>query len=68
MEISAIALRGLEQAQTLFDRSARRRAEGSGELPSDVVDLMAAKAGTQTAVRVTEVADEMERRALDVMG
>ncbi len=76
MDVSAIALRGLDQAQALLERSAGRIARMSAPAreaaPMDVVDLSAemvalleARRALTANLRVLETADEIERSLFD---
>jgi hypothetical protein len=77
MDISAIALDGLERAQQRFDTSATRLSRAS--LPQDTpavdsVDLSTAVVGLMTAqndykvnVKVAQTGDEMQRAVLDIL-
>ena len=77
VNLTAIALSGLEQATAQFERAAVQVAGGSG--PSggagrDVVDLSAAAVGMLVArndfganIQVLKVADEMQRHTIDLL-
>jgi hypothetical protein len=78
MELSGIALRGLDRAQSRFERAAERLtatgADSPDGAPADTVDLSAATVGLLAAraefaaqIQLLKVADEMERRAFDVL-
>ena len=74
MDISAIALGGLNQAQTNFETAARRIASvGSGapedsvDLTSSIVSLIQAKNDFAANLKTVKVADEMQRTALDLL-
>jgi len=78
VELSAIALRGLDAAQAGLDRAASRIARAtepaSDAAPAGTVDLSTAIAGLLAArqdfavnVKVFETADEVERQALDLL-
>ena len=78
MELSAIALRGLDAAQAGLDQAAGRIARvtepASVAAPADTVDLSTAIVGLLAArqdfavnVKVLKTADEMERQALDLL-
>ncbi len=78
MDISAIALRGLDAAQADLDQAAgsiaRATVPGSDAAPADTVDLSTAIVGLLTArqefaanIKVLKTADEMERHALDLL-
>ena len=75
MDISAIALSGLNQAQTNFETAARRVASAGGSnAPEDTVDLSAnmvaliqAKNDFTANLNTVKVADEMQRTALDML-
>lgn len=79
MELTAIALQGLEAAQGQLERSAERLSR-AGEMspdgaPVDPVDLsgeavalLSARNNFETNARVLETADEMQRQVLDLFG
>ncbi len=71
MGISAIALGGLNQAQTKFENAARRvAAGGSGdtvELSSDAVAMISAKNDFAADIAALKVADNMQRSVLDIL-
>jgi len=73
MDISSIALTGLQNAQNRFDRAAAAVTRASSN-PEDVVDLsrqtvemLAAKNQFSASVRVARVADEMQKSLLDML-
>jgi flagellar hook protein FlgE len=71
MQISAIALQGLERAQTQFDRSASRLASPPADtvdLSAEAVSLIAARNSFETNIKVLEVADKMRGAALNLLG
>jgi len=71
MQISAIALQGLEQAQTQFDRSASRLASApadSVDLSAEAVSLIAARNFFETNLKVLEIAGKMQSAALNLLG
>jgi len=78
MELSAIALQGLEQSQGAFEKSVVQLTAGSASTgnqpPSDVVDLseaavsmLSAKNGFDVNIRVLQIADQMQQQALDIL-
>jgi hypothetical protein len=77
MDISAIALSGLERAQTAFDASATRLSRAalpqdtpavdSVDLSSAVVGLMTAQNNFKVNVKVAQTADDMQRATLDIL-
>jgi flagellar hook protein FlgE len=75
VDISSIALTGLESAQDRFDLAAARVTGASTQPEADtvdlsqpVVDLLAARNQFAGAVEVVHVADDMQKALLDVMG
>ena len=70
MQISAIALQGLEKAQTQFDRSASRLAAAPADtvdLSSEAVSLIAARNSFETNLKVLEIAAKMQSAALNLL-
>jgi hypothetical protein len=75
MELSAIALRGMEQAQGRVEDSAARLARTGAadyggdtvDLSSEVVQLLAARNDFAANARVAETAGEMERKVIDLL-
>jgi flagellar basal body rod protein FlgC len=79
MDVSAIALSGLDRAQASFEKAASRIAAAGATTadgtPSDTVDLAAAAVELASArqdfaanIAALKAADEMERRTIDVLG
>ena len=74
MDISAIALGGLNQAQGNFEKAARRIASGGAasgdatDLASDTVSLISARNDFAANIKTLKVADEMQRTTLDLLG
>lgn len=66
MNISPVALSGLNQAEAKFDLAAAKIETGE-DLPADVVSLMSAKTGFELNLKVLKVADEMDRHTLDLL-
>ena len=76
MGLRAIALSGLDRAQSEFAEAASRltRATITGALPVDTVDLSAAVVGLLAArqnfainAKLVQAADRIERRTLDIL-
>ena len=72
MNISAIALQGLEQSQTHFEKAASQVAQAvdpcdSVDLSQAAVNLISAKNDFAANIKVAKVADEMERAILDML-
>lgn len=79
VDISAIALQGLEQAQTQFGQAAQNLASiGSASpdgadvdtvsLSAQTVSLLSAKNAFELNVSVMKIANEMEARTVDLLG
>jgi hypothetical protein len=75
VEISPIALGGLERAAASFDKSATRMTAAAAPEAGDSVDLSTAAVGMLTArnqfsanLKTAHVADEMERMAIELIG
>ena len=75
MDISSIALSGLQTAQTAFDASANQLLKAVSPESGDTVDLSAAAAGVLSAksefaanLAMVKVADRMERQVVDLLG
>ncbi len=79
MELSAIALQGMERAQAQLERSAERLSRAgrppSDGVPADTVDLSAEMVGLLSArnafaamTRVLKTTDDMERHVIDLLG
>ena len=78
MNIAAIALDGLNQAQTRFDQTARRLASigaappagvpaDPADLSTDMVSLISARNQFATNLQVARTAGEIDRQALDLL-
>jgi hypothetical protein len=78
MNISAIALDGLNQAQASFEQSASRLSamttpgpEGGSidtvDLSASIVEMLSAKQNFAANVNVLKTADHIERQALDIL-
>ena len=78
MDVSAIALRGLDQAQMTFDHAARNLASAgasaSGGSPTDTVNLsdaalslISARIDVETNLQTLKVAGGMDRQAIDLL-
>jgi flagellar hook-associated protein FlgK len=76
MQLSGIALQGLDQAESSFNRSAARIAQPPqiGQDPGDqvslsdeAVSLLQAKGSFQANLRVLQTADEMQKQTLDML-
>jgi flagellar hook protein FlgE len=78
MDLSAIALQGLEQGQVQLEKAAIRLANaGAGspdgasldtvDLSAEIVALMSAKTQFSASLSILKTADDIQRNALDVM-
>jgi hypothetical protein len=78
MEISAIALQGLNQAQTQVEQAGQRLASvgsNTGDAPpvdtatlsEAAVSLLSAKNAFATDIKVLKVANEMQSQAIDLI-
>ncbi|HEV2445204.1 MAG TPA: hypothetical protein VGS58_04760 [Candidatus Sulfopaludibacter sp.] len=73
MDISSIALTGIQNAQDRFDRAAAgvtRAAAGADDtvqLSQSAVELLAAKNQFGVAIQVTHVAGEMQKSLLNLL-
>jgi hypothetical protein len=79
VDISAIALQGLEQAQTQFGQAARNLASIGSPSPAgtdvdtvslsdQTVSLLSAKNAFELNISVMKIANEMEGHAVDLLG
>jgi flagellar hook protein FlgE len=73
MSVSSIALGGLNQAQASLENTARRISGASGQqdsvdLSTDAVALIQAKNDFGANIKALQVADEMEKSAIDLVG
>jgi flagellar hook protein FlgE len=73
MDVTGVALGGLRNAQSTFEKAAERIA-GAATQPSDSVDLstemvamLAARNQFQTNARVIHTADDMQKMLLDIL-
>jgi hypothetical protein len=76
MDVSAIALQGLEGAQNRFESAASKLSSAASPVPGtgDVTDISQATVGLLSAkndfegnLTVAKVADEMERTTIDML-
>jgi flagellar hook protein FlgE len=73
VDISSIALSGLQNASQQFDRAAAgiirsTTAEpDSADLSQAAVDFLAAREQFSAAIRLTRVADQMQKSTLDIV-
>ena len=73
MDISSIALAGLQNASREFDRAAAgvirsTSAESdSADLSQAAVEFLATKEQLSTAIRLAHVADQMQKSTLDIL-
>lgn len=75
VEISAIALSGLDRAQASLDQTATRLARLAGpetpgdtaDLSSAMVDMLAAKDEFAVNIKMLKVADQMNGQVLDIL-
>lgn len=72
MDISAIALSGLNQAQSQLEKTARRLAQAADstdaiDLSAEMVALMQSRNDFATNAQVLKTADEMQKHAVDIM-
>jgi hypothetical protein len=65
MTITGIALGGMQEAQSRFERSAERISSGV-PAPEDIVDLLSSRNQLEANVRVMKMAEEMEKRVIDI--
>jgi hypothetical protein len=72
MDVSGIALQGLEQAQVQFDRAAQRvAAQPTGDavsLSEEAVALLTAKSQFEANLGVMKMADRIDRIAINLLG
>jgi hypothetical protein len=66
MDISAIALQGLQQAETQLDQTAKNIASGSAS-PSDLVALMTAQNQASVNLDVLKTTNEVQKSLIDIM-
>ncbi len=72
MGIQAVALQGLEQAQSKFDQSVRKVSTASDsadsvDLASEIVAMLSARSAFETNVKLAQTADQMERRTINIL-
>jgi hypothetical protein len=72
MDVSSIALSGLNQAQTSLENTARRISGAAGQgdsvdFSTDAVNLLQAKNDFETNIQVLKVASEMEKSAINLV-
>jgi flagellar basal body rod protein FlgG len=72
MSVSSIALNGLNQAQATLENVEKRisGAAGRGDavgLSTDAVNLIQAKSDFEANIKVLEVADELNKSAIDLL-
>jgi flagellar hook protein FlgE len=72
MEIQAIALQGLEQAQSQVDQSARRisgaaTSSDTVDLSTETVALLSARTAFEANLKLAQTADQMESTAINLM-
>jgi flagellar basal body rod protein FlgG len=72
MNVSGAALNGLNQAQATFEDAARRISGAAGQgdsvsLSADAVTLLQAKSDFEANINVLNVADEMEKSAINLI-
>jgi flagellar hook protein FlgE len=75
MDVSAIALGGVDRASMQFQDAATRIASSATNAAPDTVDLSAAAVSMLTArndfaanLNVLKIADKMQRSAIDMLG
>ena len=73
MDISSIALSGLQNASRQLDRAAAGVIRASSpesdgaDLSQTAVEFLAAKAQFSAAIRVAHLADQMQKSSLDIL-
>jgi flagellar basal body rod protein FlgF len=75
MQLSAVSVAGLDRAQCRLEQTASRlgRIAGTGDpvavdLATEMVNLLSAKQEFAVDIKVLKVADQIERRAVDLLG
>ncbi len=73
MDIAAIALGGMNEAQGRVESAARRLASAAEptdtvDLSAEMVALMEARNAFTTNARVLETADEIQKNVIDILG
>ena len=72
MDVTSVALRGMQDAQSTLQKTANQIASVSPEnsdsvdLSSQMVAMLAARNQFQTDVRVVKTADDMQKKVLDL--
>ncbi len=72
MQITSIALQGMNHAQSSLDSTARRLAkpvdpDNDGDTSSDMVDLLEAQNGYTANANVARVGDQLTKRTIDLL-
>ena len=72
MDVTRIALGGLQAAETLLEKSANRLATakpaiGEVDLTADIVGVLSAREQFQANARVMRAADEMQKNLIDLL-
>jgi hypothetical protein len=76
MDITAVALQGLQEAQARIDKASASLSRlsidassgDSVDLSSEVIALIAAQGQVETSVATAKSADQVEQKLLDVLG
>jgi hypothetical protein len=72
MDVSGIALHGLQQAQVQFDRAAQRvaaqPADDAVSLSEEAVALLTSKSQFAANLNVMKMADRMDKIAINLLG
>ena len=72
MDVTSVALRGMQDAQSTLQKTANQIASVSPEnsdsvdLSSQMVAMLAARNQFQTDVRLVKTADDMQKKVLDL--
>ncbi|MEO8657559.1 MAG: hypothetical protein ABI693_03775 [Bryobacteraceae bacterium] len=75
MDITAVALQGLQEAQARIDKAAANLSRlsidassgDSVDLSAEVIALLAAQGQVETSVAIAKGADQMQQKLLDVL-
>jgi hypothetical protein len=67
MDILGIAQQGLSMAQDQFDKAANRIARPAPPESEDVVSLLSAKNQVEANLNVLKVADDIQKKTLDIL-
>ena len=67
MDITSIALSGLNSSQASFERAAARLSTGAGDLATDTVNLLQAKNDFAANISVVKAADEIAKHTIDLL-